>query len=57
MNTGMLENPVTQENIAALKARGVTVIEPVDGELACGVKGQGRMMDPQKIVQSLGFDV
>ena len=49
MNTGMWENPVTQENIAALKARGVTVIEPVDGELACGVKGQGRMMDPEKI--------
>ena len=57
MNTGMWESPVTQENIAALKARGVTVIEPVDGELACGVKGQGRMMDPQKIVQSLGFDI
>ena len=49
MNTGMWENPVTQENIAALKARGVTVIEPVDGELACGVKGRGRMMDPEAI--------
>ena len=40
---------VTQENIAALKARGVKVIEPVDGELACGVKGCGRMMDPEQI--------
>ena len=49
MNTGMWESPVTQENVAALKARGVTVIEPVDGELACGVKGNGRMMDPEKI--------
>ena len=49
MNTGMWESAVTQENIAALQARGVTVIEPVDGELACGVKGQGRMMDPEKI--------
>ena len=49
MNTGMWESPVTQENIAALKARGVTVIEPVDGELACGVKGNGRMMNPEKI--------
>ena len=49
MNTGMWENPVTQENIAALKARGVTVVEPVDGELACGGKGKGRMMDPEKI--------
>ena len=49
MNTGMWESPVTQENIAELKRRGVTVIEPVDGELACGVKGNGRMMDPEKI--------
>ena len=49
MNTGMWESPVTQENIAALKARGVTVIDPVDGELACGVKGNGRMMDPERI--------
>ena len=49
MNTGMWESPVTQENVAALKARGVTVVDPVDGELACGVKGKGRMMDPEKI--------
>ena len=53
MNTGMWESPVTQENIAALKARGVKVIEPVDGELACGVKGNGRMMDPEKIFAAL----
>ena len=53
MNTGMWESPVTQENIAALKARGVKVIEPVDGELACGVRGQGRMMDPAEIFSSL----
>ena len=51
MNTGMWESPVTQENIAALKARGVKVVEPVDGELACGVKGKGRMMDPGQIFQ------
>jgi len=51
MNTGMWESPVTQENIAALKARGVKVIDPVDGELACGVKGNGRMMDPEQIFQ------
>ena len=51
MNTGMWESPVTQENIAALKARGVMVIEPVDGELACGVRGKGRMMDPEKIFE------
>lgn len=49
MNTGMWEASATQENLAALKARGVNVIEPVDGELACGVKGNGRMMDPESI--------
>jgi len=49
MNTGMWESPVTQENIAALRHRGVQVIEPEDGELACGVKGKGRMMNPEKI--------
>ena len=49
MNNGMWESPVTQENIAALKARGVIVVEPEDGELACGVKGKGRMMAPEKI--------
>ena len=53
MNTGMWESPVTQENIAALKAHGVTVIDPEDGELACGVKGKGRMMDPQKLFDCL----
>lgn len=53
MNTGMWENPVTQENIAALKARGVKVIEPGDGELACGVKGKGRMMEPEKIFEAV----
>ena len=53
MNTGMWESPVTQENIAALKARGVKVIEPGDGELACGVKGKGRMMEPEKIFAAL----
>ena len=54
MNTGMWESPVTQENVAALRARGVRVIDPVDGELACGVKGNGRMMDPGKIFETCG---
>jgi len=49
MNTGMWESPVTRENIVALKARGVKVIEPEDGELACGVNGKGRMTAPENI--------
>ena len=54
MNTGMWESPVTQENLAALASRGVRVIEPGDGELACGVKGKGRMMDPAAIWEKCG---
>ena len=49
MNTGMLENPVTQENIAALKARGVKVVEPDSGELACGASGKGRMPEASEV--------
>lgn len=53
MNTGMWESPITQENLAALKARGVIVVEPGDGELACGVKGKGRMCDPAVIAAAI----
>ena len=53
MTTCMWGIPVSQENSAALKARGIKVVEPVDGELACGVKGKGRMMDPRKLFDCL----
>ena len=53
LNTGMWESAVTQENIAALAARGVVVVEPDDGELACGVKGKGRMMEPEAILSAI----
>ena len=53
MNDGMWENAVTRENIAALEARGVKVIGPDDGELACGTTGRGRMMDPVRIFEEL----
>ncbi len=49
MNTGMLENPVTRENIAALRARGVRIVDPDSGELACGASGKGRMPDAEEI--------
>lgn len=49
MNTGMWESAATQENIAALKARGVTVADPESGELACGATGKGRMMSPDAV--------
>ena len=46
MNTNMYENPVTQKNIAELKSRGVQIIEPASGHLACGVEGKGRLPEP-----------
>ena len=51
MNTNMYENPVTQKNIAELKSRGVQIIEPASGHLACGVEGKGRLPEPAEIVQ------
>ncbi len=51
MNTGMYENPATQENIAKLEARGVTVMPPAVGKLACGTSGAGRLPEPQQIVE------
>ena len=49
MNNGMWESAATQENVAALRKRGVTVVEPDDGELACGVSGKGRVASPDAI--------
>jgi len=51
MNTGMWENPVTQENVARLTARGTTIIPPAVGKLACGTTGTGRLPEPTEIVR------
>ena len=51
MNTGMYQNSATQENIAKLQERGVTVMPPAVGHLACGTSGPGRLPEPQQIVE------
>jgi phosphopantothenoylcysteine decarboxylase/phosphopantothenate--cysteine ligase len=53
MNDGMWENPATRENLRVLAERGVRVIAPGAGELACGTSGVGRMADPEAIVEAL----
>ena len=53
MNSAMYENPVTQENMAKLQARGWHKIEPATGYLACGASGVGRLPEPQDIVREL----
>ena len=45
MNTGMWENPATQQNIETLKKRGVHVVTPATGHLACGDSGAGKLED------------
>ena len=50
MNTAMLENPATQQNIRTLKSRGMRMIAPGVGMLACGTSGAGRMSEPEQIV-------
>src|SRR5687767_3063248 len=51
MNTFMLAHPTVQQNIATLRARGVGIIEPVDGLLACGEEGAGKMPDVPQLVE------
>jgi phosphopantothenoylcysteine decarboxylase/phosphopantothenate--cysteine ligase len=52
MNTSMWHHPTTQRNIAQLRADGVTILEPDQGEMACGTVGPGRLSDPELIVQA-----
>ncbi len=49
MNDAMYEHPATQENIAKLRARGVVIVSPDDGELACGTSGRGRLAELEYI--------
>jgi phosphopantothenoylcysteine decarboxylase/phosphopantothenate--cysteine ligase len=53
MNTRMYLHPATQENLATLRRRGVVIIEPRKGELACGDEGIGRMAEPADIMDVL----
>lgn len=49
MNTKMLENPATQNNIKILESRGVKFIDAETGLLACGISGKGRLPEPEII--------
>ncbi len=52
MNAEMWKNPAVQENIARLKGRGIAVLEPAAGELACGAVGVGRLPEPETIMEA-----
>lgn len=49
MHSNMYENPATQDNISALKARGVTFVGPAEGRLASGGWGRGRFIETDDI--------
>ena len=51
MNVNMWEHPATQENIERLRQRGVAVVEPDAGYLACGMMGPGRLASTEAIVE------
>ncbi len=53
MNVEMWRHPATQRNLETLKERGVVVVEPEAGYLACGEVGEGRLADPARIVQAV----
>ena len=50
MHTGMWSNPATQTNVATLRERGVRLVGPVEGPLAHGDTGVGRMSEPEEIL-------
>src|SRR5213596_396269 len=53
MNVRMWQHAATQRNIAQLKSDGVHVIEPAEGEMACGEFGPGRLPEPEAIMEWL----
>src|SRR5438445_125515 len=54
MNGKMWLHPATQQNVAALKARGVEFIGPEEGMLSCGYEGLGRLWPVEEIVKRVG---
>jgi phosphopantothenoylcysteine decarboxylase/phosphopantothenate--cysteine ligase len=53
MNPYMWQNAAVQANIETLKSRDIEIIEPAHGDMACGETGQGRMVEPEDILNSI----
>lgn len=53
MNDNMWRHPATRANVRTLIQRGVRLVPPGDGDLACGRKGQGRMAEPAAILKDI----
>ena len=53
MNVNMWQHAATQENVATLRSRGVKIVEPSEGYLACGMVGAGRLAELDAILHSV----
>ena len=53
MNVRMWTHPATQANVKTLRSYGVTVMEPDEGEMACGEFGPGRLPEPVRIADTI----
>ncbi len=53
MNFRMYNNPIVKENIGRLKKRGFQLIGPIEGHLACGEEGMGRMVEVDDIIEAV----
>ncbi len=53
MNVNMLEHPATQQNLEGLRQRGVRIVEPGIGYLACGMTGPGRLAENEAVVAAV----
>jgi phosphopantothenoylcysteine decarboxylase/phosphopantothenate--cysteine ligase len=53
MNVRMWQHEATKRNVARLRADGVSVLEPDEGEMACGEYGPGRLPEPEEIVEAV----
>lgn len=57
MNTAMLENPITQDNLAALEKYGFSIIPPDSGFLACQAVGSGKMPEPEVLLDHIAREL
>ena len=57
MNTAMLENPITQDNLAKLKKYGFGIIEPAVGMLACKDVGSGKLPEPETLLDCIAMEL
>jgi len=53
MNREMWDNPATQRNLNLLRADGVAILGPAEGDQACGEVGMGRMLEPEELLQAV----